>query len=158
MHLRPAKRRAAMRLRRLDFPELAPSQIAEEVAGTVDIVMYERRWELWLNVRLKRSMKDHDINAERLRRELWIGFDGDDFSKGWKLTLANVSESTLVLRAEYKGGQLKRFGFQPRLRIAHRPASGQVGGALLEIGALEVIRARDPRYAKRKGQEDEPPF
>jgi hypothetical protein len=127
------------------------------------VIVIKKRWENWVQIALKRSMKDRDIELElkQLRASLWFGYEDDAVDRGWTLNRLNVSESTLTIRADYRDGDLKRLR-EPRtkLRIAPRPGAGEpLEGAILMLeDAADVYDPSDPRVRRNKGEEDDIPF
>ena len=146
-----------------NFPILEAKKIAEEVKGTCRVIVIKKRWEIWVQIALKRSMKDRDIELElnQLRASLWFGYEDEPADRGWTLNRLNVTESTLTLMADYRDGDLKRLR-EPRtkLRIAPRPANGErLEGAILMLeDAADVYDPSHPRVRRDKGQEDDIPF
>ncbi len=162
MSLRPRQRSVLARTR-WEFPILEAKKIAEEVKGTCRVIVIKQRWEVWVSIQLKRSMKDRDIELEleQLRAALWFGYEDESADKGWTMNRLNITESTLTIQADYRDGDLKRLR-EPRtkLRIAPRPGKGEpLAGALLMLeDAADVYDPSHPRVRRDKGHEDDIPF
>lgn len=130
--------------RSISFPELEPRKIADEVEGTCAVTFFTEIGQIWVDIRLKRSMRDRDIDLEELRSGLWIGFDGEPPSWGRKILNANVTQMTLSLRIAPRADDRKRLHDRFRMRIAPKPKPyGPVGGVLLSIERYDLIEPTD---------------
>lgn len=119
-----------------NFPTLDPRKLAEEVRGGCDVILFTGRWELWISVPLKRSMRDHGIDWSYLEKKLWVGLDGD--SRGFKIVRARVTESTLTVVCGYAKGRLDAIRAKRFLRIG--PQGDASKSTLLEVIATKTSR------------------
>jgi len=139
-------RRANPFRKRLVFPELDAREIADHVQGHCLVFVIKTqigggpwRIEFQIQLKLEKQVKDHGYDAVKLRRGLWIGFDGEKAVGGWLLSRASITESTLTLGATYRELDWKRLQTARQVRISHleRTPLG-IGGVLLEVRDMKM--------------------
>jgi hypothetical protein len=129
------------------YPTLDPRNIADHVeGGCYGFVIKPSRGRPWkiefhVQLRLDKQVKDHDLNLNQLRNGLWLGFDGENRTEGWRMTRANIRESTLTLHGYYRPKDFKRLQTDRKIRIAPRSnlLLTMPAGVLLEVRNLQVI-------------------
>jgi hypothetical protein len=136
--------------RRFDYPVLDPRSIADHVEGGCLAYLIKpsrgRKWkiEFQVQLRLDKQVKDHDLDLARLRDGLWIGFDGENPTEGWRFTRVRLYESTLTLHGYYRPKDYERLQTERRIRIASRAnlLPDRPAGILLEVRDLQVVNER----------------
>ena len=148
-----SSRRANPFRKRLVFPELDPRLIADHIQGGCIVFIMKTpigggpwRIEFQIQLKLEKQVKDHDYDALKLRRSLWIGFDGEAAVGGWMLSRASLTESTLTLGATYRELDYKRLQTSRKVRISYlERAPLRIGGILLEVRDVKMYSAGERR-------------